>query len=311
MVHKITTTSESIELQTTNTSTNTAGMTLPSTTSPPNFFKPFLRPSTSDISLSTDGGAADISTTAPSTPSHEDHHDHDPRDRSHHHHHNNNNNTARCGRGRHLSSHIEDINEPYGLREQEKGWRFFQPFLQKRGYELRPRYWPGWMGSWIGKNVDPLTCEDSIVVVSTRSILYLVFFSSFSYSPFRWVERLGFHCSRRRTNLRQRPGHPQSPHFARSFHGTRTRHSSIFFLHALYRERPAQSLRAPVGHPGRRGERDPVQWSPHQRDATVQGLVCAEDGYGVRGAEFRQADVRSEFFFSQYLGLIERVFEGD
>ncbi|TFY81389.1 hypothetical protein EWM64_g2624 [Hericium alpestre] len=65
----------------------------------------------------------------------------------------------------HVESHIEDINAPFGLRELEMGWQFFQPYLKSKGYILRPRYWPGWIGSWVGTDRDPLSCEDSIVVV--------------------------------------------------------------------------------------------------------------------------------------------------
>ncbi|KAI0060102.1 hypothetical protein BV25DRAFT_1839864 [Artomyces pyxidatus] len=61
--------------------------------------------------------------------------------------------------------HIEDVNEPYGLRELERGWQFLQPFIHENGYVLRPRYWPGWKGSWVGNDLNPLACEDSIVVV--------------------------------------------------------------------------------------------------------------------------------------------------
>ncbi|ETW79686.1 hypothetical protein HETIRDRAFT_419350 [Heterobasidion irregulare TC 32-1] len=64
----------------------------------------------------------------------------------------------------HEHEHVEDINAPYGLRELEQGWRALQPFLLRRGYSLRRRYWPGWVGSWVGTPLDPLECEDSIVV---------------------------------------------------------------------------------------------------------------------------------------------------
>ncbi|THH04988.1 hypothetical protein EW146_g10020, partial [Bondarzewia mesenterica] len=70
-------------------------------------------------------------------------------------------------RGAHVESHIEDINEPYGLRELEKGWCFLEPFIQSKGYALRSRYAPGWVGSWVGTSLDPLECEDSIIVNST------------------------------------------------------------------------------------------------------------------------------------------------
>ena len=69
----------------------------------------------------------------------------------------------------HEHEHVEDINAPYGLRELEQGWRALQPFLLRRGYSLRRRYWPGWVGSWVGTPLDPLECEDSIVVVRRAS----------------------------------------------------------------------------------------------------------------------------------------------
>ncbi|EGO02257.1 hypothetical protein SERLA73DRAFT_48387 [Serpula lacrymans var. lacrymans S7.3] len=41
-------------------------------------------------------------------------------------------------------------------------WRDRQPYLASRGYMLRPRYHAGWKPSWLGTNVDPEYCEDSI-----------------------------------------------------------------------------------------------------------------------------------------------------
>lgn len=49
---------------------------------------------------------------------------------------------------------------------------------------LRKRYWPGWIGSWIGRNVDPLVCEDSIVVVS------FFFASCFAFERVYWFVRI-------------------------------------------------------------------------------------------------------------------------
>lgn len=178
MAHKTTSTgSESFELPMTTTTSNT---TAPS--------RSFLKPSTHSATASTISSSSDSdSDSEPAdTPSHNSHRsnhsrhsitlrrDRPGRDRHHH-----------DRRERHLSSHIEDINEPYGLREQEKGWRFFQPFLKKKGYELRRRYQPGWIGSWIGHDVDPLTCEDSIVVV--RPFLFL---DASCLSPFYFGTRI-------------------------------------------------------------------------------------------------------------------------
>ncbi|EJT97889.1 hypothetical protein DACRYDRAFT_41023, partial [Dacryopinax primogenitus] len=49
---------------------------------------------------------------------------------------------------------------PYGRTEAELNWSDVQPFLQSRGYMLRPRYHPGWVGSWVGTKKKPETCED-------------------------------------------------------------------------------------------------------------------------------------------------------
>ncbi|KAI0774908.1 hypothetical protein BD413DRAFT_677962 [Trametes elegans] len=40
-----------------------------------------------------------------------------------------------------------------------------QPYLQKHGYQLRPRYVPGWEPSWRGTRMDPTYCEDSIMLI--------------------------------------------------------------------------------------------------------------------------------------------------
>lgn len=49
------------------------------------------------------------------------------------------------------------------LSELEIPWRDRQPFLQSRGYTLRPRYRPGWVASWtLDTSLDPPLCEDYI-----------------------------------------------------------------------------------------------------------------------------------------------------
>ncbi len=48
------------------------------------------------------------------------------------------------------------------LTTGEKYWRDTQPFLVKHGYELRPRFRPGWIPSWMGTDMNPVHCEDSI-----------------------------------------------------------------------------------------------------------------------------------------------------
>ncbi|KAI0919176.1 hypothetical protein AcV5_002161 [Taiwanofungus camphoratus] len=52
----------------------------------------------------------------------------------------------------------------YHLSTAEKFWRDRQPFLQVFGYNLRPRYLPDWHPSWLGTNLDPMFCEDSIML---------------------------------------------------------------------------------------------------------------------------------------------------
>ncbi|KAI0669517.1 kinase-like domain-containing protein [Trametes maxima] len=53
----------------------------------------------------------------------------------------------------------------YDLIPTEHFWRDRQEFLHKHGYVLRPRYWPNWKPSWLGTNLHPIYCEDSIVLV--------------------------------------------------------------------------------------------------------------------------------------------------
>ena len=49
------------------------------------------------------------------------------------------------------------------LAPYELAWQSRQPFLQSRGYTLRPRYRPGWIPSWRGTGVHPSDCEDGTV----------------------------------------------------------------------------------------------------------------------------------------------------
>ncbi|KAI0323329.1 kinase-like protein [Cubamyces sp. BRFM 1775] len=58
----------------------------------------------------------------------------------------------------------------YGLLPSEAFWRERQEFLHKRGYVLRPRYWPDWKPSWLGTNLHPAYCEDSIVLFKHQVI---------------------------------------------------------------------------------------------------------------------------------------------
>ncbi|KAI9067215.1 hypothetical protein FKP32DRAFT_291079 [Trametes sanguinea] len=51
----------------------------------------------------------------------------------------------------------------YNLLPDELLWHRRQHFLEKHGYFLRPRYREGWQPSWVGTNIAPDFCEDSIV----------------------------------------------------------------------------------------------------------------------------------------------------
>lgn len=50
----------------------------------------------------------------------------------------------------------------YNLLSFELVWKDRYEFLEKRGYLLRPRYHPKWEPSWLGTNITPDFCEDSI-----------------------------------------------------------------------------------------------------------------------------------------------------
>ncbi|KAL1743433.1 hypothetical protein HDZ31DRAFT_40943 [Schizophyllum fasciatum] len=47
------------------------------------------------------------------------------------------------------------------LGEDEKWWAARQPWLLSRGYELRPRYRPGWTPSWLGTPQHRMYAEDA------------------------------------------------------------------------------------------------------------------------------------------------------
>ncbi|ELU40825.1 Pkinase domain-containing protein [Rhizoctonia solani AG-1 IA] len=57
---------------------------------------------------------------------------------------------------------------PEELSEAEKNWVHFQPYLVSKGYQLRPRYRPGWVPSWKLSGANPYDCEDSIDSLPTR-----------------------------------------------------------------------------------------------------------------------------------------------
>ena len=53
----------------------------------------------------------------------------------------------------------------YELLPSEVEWRDRQKHLAQRGYLLRPRYFENWKPSWIGTNIHPHFCEDSIILI--------------------------------------------------------------------------------------------------------------------------------------------------
>ena len=48
------------------------------------------------------------------------------------------------------------------LKPHEEWWRDHYDFLRSKGYELRPRYQPGWTPSWLGTDKVILLCEDRV-----------------------------------------------------------------------------------------------------------------------------------------------------
>ncbi|KII93063.1 hypothetical protein PLICRDRAFT_170855 [Plicaturopsis crispa FD-325 SS-3] len=59
--------------------------------------------------------------------------------------------------------YLEDTeNGDFDLKDVELKWRDLHPTLRQRGYRLRPRYNTDWKPSWVGTNIDPYWCEDSI-----------------------------------------------------------------------------------------------------------------------------------------------------
>jgi hypothetical protein len=48
------------------------------------------------------------------------------------------------------------------LNALETAWRDRYDYLVDNGYRLRPRYRPGWKGSWLGSGKSLAECEDAI-----------------------------------------------------------------------------------------------------------------------------------------------------
>ncbi|KAI0662961.1 kinase-like domain-containing protein [Cubamyces menziesii] len=55
-----------------------------------------------------------------------------------------------------------EIGDGFGLASYEVYWRELCPFLESRGYVLRPRYQPGWKRSWEALNIPFFKAEDHI-----------------------------------------------------------------------------------------------------------------------------------------------------
>ncbi|EJD48794.1 hypothetical protein AURDEDRAFT_101416 [Auricularia subglabra TFB-10046 SS5] len=58
----------------------------------------------------------------------------------------------------------------WNLTTQEQFWVPLQPYLLSQGYQLRPRYTPGWKPVWIGTDIDPGVFEESVVSMLPRVI---------------------------------------------------------------------------------------------------------------------------------------------
>ena len=70
----------------------------------------------------------------------------------------------------------------YHLLPYEEDWKARRPFLESKGYELRPRYNEDWWPSWIGTDINPFFCEDSID--SCVRFIFPFFLFPFSFFPF-------------------------------------------------------------------------------------------------------------------------------
>ncbi|KZO95061.1 hypothetical protein CALVIDRAFT_599508 [Calocera viscosa TUFC12733] len=66
---------------------------------------------------------------------------------------------------------VKDANFPYSLNNAEINWSRIQPHLEGLGYRLRPRYHPGWVGSWVGSRKRAEACEDSIGIAPASVVL--------------------------------------------------------------------------------------------------------------------------------------------
>ncbi|KZS89789.1 hypothetical protein SISNIDRAFT_416561, partial [Sistotremastrum niveocremeum HHB9708] len=49
------------------------------------------------------------------------------------------------------------------LSSTEQRWASYQPWLKSIGYDLRPRYQPGWKASWLTSGIDAFDSEDALL----------------------------------------------------------------------------------------------------------------------------------------------------
>lgn len=59
---------------------------------------------------------------------------------------------------------------PEERSDAEKRWVALHPYLQSKGYQLRPRYRPDWIPSWKATGANPRDCEDSPDVLPIRTL---------------------------------------------------------------------------------------------------------------------------------------------
>ena len=56
---------------------------------------------------------------------------------------------------------LTNYRDPKELSTHEVNWGERQPFLESKGYMLRPRLRPGWTPSWLSTGEEFYTCEDA------------------------------------------------------------------------------------------------------------------------------------------------------
>lgn len=74
---------------------------------------------------------------------------------------------------------------PEQLSSHEVVWRDRQPFLESKGYMLRPRLRPGWTPSWLATGKPRFYCEDFARLPVSYQGIILWFFSYISLNQLR------------------------------------------------------------------------------------------------------------------------------